>query len=399
MAVKSNCFTVKIIVMGKIKTLSIIAFFSLVPTIILWLPFIFSLENFWGIPLPKSGMATIVANYDGPLYMVVAKTLYNKDAILSNFSFPLPTEYYAAHFPLFPLLIKLSSYVLGLPYGMLFVTLFFAFTSLLFFYKIAEELLGKQKALWLTFVSSVFPARWLVVRSVGSAETLFLTGVLGSIYYFNRKNYLLAGIFGAIATFTKSPGILLFVSFLIALIFPAIKDFAHSTLDKIIKNLNLLKTLPLLLIPLALVGVFYVYSLTYSDFFAYFKSGDNIHLFFPPFQIFNYSAPWVGTFWLEEIVVVYLLLGYGVIRLFKKELYNMAIFSAVFLLSLIFVSHRDLIRYALPMVPFVLISYSDVLTKKEFKYLFVILLVPIYLFSLSFISQNVMPIGNWEPFL
>lgn len=344
-------------------------------------------------------MATIVANYDGPLYLVVAKTFYAKDAILSNFSFSLPTEYYAAHFPLFPVLIRLVSFLLGFPYSMLFVTLFFSFISLIFFYKLTEDLLGGEKALWMTFVFSLFPARWLVVRSVGSAETLFLASVIGSLYYFNRKNYLLAGVFGAVAQLTKSPGILLFAGYVASLLFPAIRDFAHSTFDKIIKNLNVIKTLPLLLIPAALIGVFFYYGQVYGDFFAYFKSGDNIHLFFPPFQIFDYSEPWVGTFWLEEVVIVYLLLGYGVILLFKKELYNLAIFSSVFSLSLIFVSHRDIVRYALPIIPFVLIGYSEVLVKKEFRILFIILLVPIYLFSLSFISQNVMPIGNWEPFL
>src|SRR5690606_9201336 len=80
---------------------------SLLPTLLLWLPFILRLEEFWSIPISQEGMATVIANYDGPLYIVIAKTLYNIEQIQANFQFPLPVEYYAAHFPLFPVLIRL----------------------------------------------------------------------------------------------------------------------------------------------------------------------------------------------------------------------------------------------------------------------------------------------------
>src|SRR5438477_447131 len=93
----------------RLKIPAILALFTLIPTLAIWLPFYFRLPSFWGMQLPQQGMETIVANYDGPLYLVVAKTLYNTSQISQNFEFPLPTQYYAAHFPLFPLLIKLAS--------------------------------------------------------------------------------------------------------------------------------------------------------------------------------------------------------------------------------------------------------------------------------------------------
>lgn len=385
--------------MDRFKTFIIIVLLSILPTILLWLPFIFRIPNFWGIPLPNGGMGTIVANYDGPLYIVVARTLYDKAHILQEFSFPLKTEYYAAHFPLFPFLIRIFSYLFGYAYGMLTVTVLSSIAALLFFYKLAREWFEKENALWLTFVFAILPARWLIVRSVGSPEPLFLAAIIACLYYFNRKNYLLSGIFGGLAAATKSPGILLFPALLFSAIFPVVKNFAHTTIIQMVKDIKPLRLIPLLLIPAFLVGVFYIYRLTYGDFFAYFKSGDNIHLFFPPFQIFNSTAPWVGTFWLEEIIFVYMLLAGGVILLFKKRLDSLAWFTSLFLLSLIFVSHRDIVRYALPIIPFVVIGYGDILTKKEFKYLIIFIFIPIFLFSLSFISQNVMPISDWAPFL
>jgi hypothetical protein len=56
-------------------------------------------------------------------------------------------------------------------------------------------------------------------------------------------------------------------------------------------------------------------------------------------------------------------------------------------------------RYFLPAVPFLFIAFSDVIIRKEFKIAAGIILIPVYLYSLAFISQNVMPIANWAPFL
>ncbi|HJY98687.1 MAG TPA: hypothetical protein VJ227_03165 [Patescibacteria group bacterium] len=373
---------------GKIKTLFYIFLISLVPTLIIWLPFALRLNSFWGIPLPQNGMATIVANYDGPLYLAVAKTFYNKAMLGANFQFPLPNEYYAAHFPLFPLLIKLVGLFTNYPYAMLLVTLASSILALYFFYLLIGKFVEKKDALFLTLLFSVFPARWLIVRSVGSADPLFVAGVIASIYYFREKKYTLSGIWGAVATLTKSPGILLFVSYFVYFVLPFLRV-----------KIDLKKMYPLFFIPGALLGVFILYWIVQGNFLAYFNSGDNIHLIFPPFSIFNFSAPWVGTFWLEEVIFVYLIGAVGVVRLFGKKEYEIAAFAAVFFTLSLFVAHRDIIRYSLPLVPFLYVAFSDVLIKKEIKVALYIIFIPLFLFSLAFISQNVMPIANWGPFL
>jgi len=358
--------------------------FSLIPTLLIWLPFFARIKTFWNIPLPQNGLATIVSNYDGPLYLVVAKTLYNKALISANFQFPLPTEYYTAHFPLFPLTIKFFGIVTNYPYAMLAATLISSILAIYFFEKLISKYVNEKEALFLTLMFSIFPARWLIVRSTGSADPLFLAGIIASLYFFKEKKYLYAGLWGAVAQLTKSPGILLFIAYLIYIF----KEKA-----------DLKKVYPILLIPLSLLLVFGFYYLTQGDFFAYFHSGDNIHLFFPPFQIFNYSAPWVGTFWLEEIIFIYLAGVIGIYKLFEKKETLFGIFASVFFVLSLFIAHRDLMRYALPIFPLLFIAFSDTLVKKEFKIALAVIIIPIYLFSLSFISQNVMPISNWSPFL
>lgn len=385
-------------IMKKVQRLILLAVISIIPTIFVWLPFFARLKSFWGIPLPQSGMATIVSNYDGPIYMVIAKSLYNPEFIKWNFQFPLPLEYYAAHFPLFPFLIRIFSVFIGFPYAMLFITVVASVIATYFFYKFIRQYQDEGNSLFLTLVFSTFPARWLIVKSVGSAEPLLIAGVIASIYYFQNKKYLLAGLWGAVAQLAKPPGILLFAAYLFAIFVPTTKN-AITTNKNTLNLINVKKYWPILLIPLSLTLVFLLFGVQLKDFWAYFHSGDNIHLMFPPFSVFNYSAPWVGTFWLEEIIFIYLLGILGLLKLIKERDYIISWFVGIFILFMLFVAHRDILRYALPVVPFIIKAYSNTLTTKEFKVAFAVLIIPIFLFSLAYISQNIMPISNWAPFL
>lgn len=199
-------------------------------------------------------MAAIVSNYDGPLYLVAAKTLYDKALIATNYQFPLPTEYYAAHFPLFPLLTKLVGIFANYPYAMLAVTLISSVLAIYFFNLLISRYVDSKNALFLTAVFSIFPARWLIVRSVGSPDPLFVAAILASLYFFKNKKYWLSAIWGVVATITKSPGILLFAAYGIYFIFESVKT------RKIAFNFK--KTYPLLLIPVSLLGVFLFYKFT-----------------------------------------------------------------------------------------------------------------------------------------
>lgn len=385
--------------MKVVKNVIPLLLLAIVPTLIIWSFFYFKVPSIDNIPLPTEGMETIVANYDGPLYLAVAKTLYDNNAIKTNFQFPLPVEYYAAHFPLFPFLIRLTAQLVkSYPYAMLVVTVFSSFLALLFFNRLMKNYVSELDALWLTFVFSIFPARWLIVRSVGSPEPLFIASIIASIYYWDKRKFWLAGIWGAVATFTKSPGILLFFAYAGATFFPRLKSLALMKFGNWVKSLNLRKY-PVILIPLALMGVFYIYNIQFHNFWAYFNSGDNIHLLFPPFQIFNYSAPWVGTFWLEEVIFVYFFGAIGLMQLIKEKHTTIAWFVGIFFTSILFVSHRDLMRYALPIAPFLFVPFAKYLSTKEFKIAFLVLIIPIFLFSLAFIANNAMPVSNWGPLL
>jgi Gpi18-like mannosyltransferase len=253
----------------KLKELLSIGLLSLIPTLLVWAPFFFKLKSFWTIPLPNEGMATIVANYDGPLYIVVAKSLYSVDIIKQIVSFPLAAQYYAAHFPLFPLLIRAFAIFFGYPYAMLLVTLASSILAIYFFNKLARCYLNQKDSLWLSFVFCLFPARWLIVRSIGSPEPLFLATIIASIYFFRQKKYFFAGLFGALAQLTKSPGILLFAAYFLAIFVPKISGLGTQNSSKWLTGLKLARYWSILLIPLSIVGLFIVYKIRFNDFLPY----------------------------------------------------------------------------------------------------------------------------------
>jgi len=372
------------------RDLLLITLISLASTFLIWLPFFLRLTSFWRIPLPSEGMATIMKNFDGLYYVVIAKSLYRPEIIEQLFSFPLSPAYYAAHFPLYPLLIRFFSPVFGYLWSMLSISLIASVLAAMVFYLLVKEFKYSKSALWLTLVFLLFPARWLIVRSVGSPEPLFILLILASFYFFKKKNYWGAGAFGALAQLTKPPGILLFCGYAIFLL---IENWPN--LKKLIKQVY-----PLLLIPLALLGLFIYYRFAYGDFWAYFHSGANVlPLLWPPFQVFNVSSHWVGTFWLEEIIYIFLLGALGVVSLFKQKRLDLAIFTTVFFAATFFVAHRDIARYSLPMVPFLLIAFEPILSKKEFKIAFVVIILPIFLYAINFIAGNTLALADWSPFL
>jgi len=379
------------------KELVLLALVTIFSTLLVWLPF--------GAFGKADGMLSVFANYDGPNYIIAAKTLYNPEKIKAAFSMPLPVEYYPAHLPAYPLLVKFFDLFLPGTWAMLILTLLTTILAVWAFYLLVFKFKLSKSPFWLCLVFLFLPARWLVTRSVGSPEPLFLFAVLASIYFFKSAfekkeenifspfksvtfDFFLAGLFGALAQVTKTPGILLFIAYITYLIY-------RYTKTKKIPS----QAWPLLLIPLSILPVFWFYKVQTGNFLAYFHSGDNFHLVFPPFQSFVTGRNWLGDFWLEDMVYIYLLGALTVVLLLKQKLYDLATFASVFFIATIFISHRDLSRYSLPLLPFALVAFAPFLEKKEFRIVFFIILIPIYLYAINFIAHNTAPIDNWTPYL
>lgn len=376
------------------KTLKDLSFITLAifsSTFLVWLPHFLNLPSFFNLDF-SAGFNTIYRNFDGLEYIVIAKTFYDP-SLIAGIPQALPSNYFASHFPGFPLLITIFAPVLGYLKSMLLVTLFFTILSAIAFYFLVKDFKLSSNPLFLTLVFLVLPARWLIVRSVGSPEPIFIFFVIISFYFFLKATahqllirfIWLSAVFAALAQLVRPPGILLGVSLGLFVLWQAYQKKSVT---------YFLKFHPFLLVPFILLGIFYFYGIQYQDFLAYFHSGDNIHLTFPPFQVFNSNQYWVGTLWLEDIVYIFLLGFLGGLILLKQKIYPLAFFVLTYLFASIFVAHRDISRYTLPVVPFVLIAFEKIIIIKEFKIALVILLLAIYLFTQNYLINNVAPVAD-----
>ena len=374
----------------RISDYLLIIFVVLASTFLLWIPFLLKATSWFTLKIPGSDIGYIYRNFDGLLYVIAAKTLYNPHLIENiGLEISLSNNYFAAHLPLYPILIRIFEPLFGqLSYikSMISVNLAATVGAAVFFYYFLKKLKLSVNPFLLTIVFLFLP-RFLVVRSIGAPESLFLLLVLGSLFFFEKKQYLLAGLLGAIATTSRTPGILLFVGYGLVLLEHYIKT----------KKINW-KAWGILLIPVGLLAVFTLYYFTYGDFFAYFKSGDNIHLVFP-YSVFNFQKVWVGTAWLEEILFLFFLYLLTVIQLKDSPYRSFFYFSLVFFIAIIFIQHQDVLRYSLPLWPMALIAFDKFFTSHKFQIAFLILLPAIYLYAWNFLVFNAQAVSNWAPYL
>lgn len=379
------------------KDLSILTALTLLTTFLVWLPHILALPNFWGLNF-SNGFNTIYKNFDGLEYIIIAKTFYIPH-LIASLPQSLPANYFASHFPGYSIVIAIFAPILGFLKSMILTSVLFTIFSVIGFYYLVKDFKLTSQPLFLSLLFLILPARWLIVHSVGSSEPMFIFFIILSLYFFLKyeENYKLkfltmTAISGSLAQITRPPGILLFIGLLLFIHYKMFKDIK---LKGIIGSItNHLKYFPLILIPLSLILVFYIFKQNLGDFFAYFHSGDNIHLTFPPFQVFNKHQFWVGDIWLEDIVYIFILGFLGTVMLFRKKLYPLAFFSLTYLLASTMIAHRDISRYLLPIAPFILISFEKVLTSKEFKIILPIIILVIYLYSQNYLLLNTAPVPN-----
>lgn len=370
---------------------------ALVSLGLFWIPFLAHTQTFWGINFGGHGLETIVQNFDGLNYLAVAKTGYDPTLLATDFaSFGNPPIYYAAHFPLYPLLVHSLDLVMNGPQAILASIVISNLLLALGLYMFFEAVSKNQRAATiLACVALFFPARMMGVRGVASSEPLFIFLTLASLTMAFRGKHWWGAILGALAVLTRSPGILLFGGYGVAYL------LGQDTWAMRAKRI-----LPYLLMPISLGLLFGFYGLRYGSFWAYFSSSSELHpIFFPPLLIFSNTQRWITDMWREDIVYLYLLYGTGIYLYLKKiwgkvglaEL-GVAGYGILYGLFLLLVAHRDLARYALPIAPIALLAFAPILTHKSARWL-ALLLIPIFLMSWQFVVANVQPVADWSSLL
>lgn len=356
-------------------------------SILVWLPFLLGITRVGNIAIPNASMQYVYTNFDGPLYVIPAKTWYNRQAF-ENLKVEIPRnfEYYAAHLPLYPMVIALFGPLIGFVKSSLFVTFVSTIFFAVVFYEFLRRLNLTKHPLLLTLVVLLVP-RFLVAHSVPAPEPLFMALVLLSLLQMEKKQYLWAGVWGALAVATKLPGILLFIA------------YAFFIGEEYLKTRKLTPAMGyILLIPLALIMVFYGYKVQMGDFWAYFHTGGVVPMPYP-FAAFNTNALWVGSAWLEEIVLYFAMAIAAAVYWQSTRYRAIFYFTAVFVAATSFVEHQDISRYLLPVVPLIAAAFEKQLTGRVALITLLLLLPALLLYAWNFITFNAMPISDWQALL
>src|SRR5215217_2707088 len=138
--------------------------------------------------------------WDGVFYLAIADEGY--DVVLPEGT---------AFFPLYPMLMRLGA-ALGVPtalWGVL-ISLIATFCSLYFVYRIAEKHWGQKVARNAVLTFAFFPTAFFL--NAVYSEALFVAFAAGSYWAaYVRRDLLLAGLWGALATATRNSGVLLLI--------------------------------------------------------------------------------------------------------------------------------------------------------------------------------------------
>lgn len=226
----------------------------------------FSIDNFYGnyqyrtitpeAPSFISESATLpfmLSHFDGQWYIQIAEQGYNPKALFEE---PRNIVFY----PLYPALLAGFNFIIqNTALASLLLANIFSALGLLLFWKLSRFEFGTHKeAYWALGFIVLLPMG--VFWHASYTEGLFLLLSIASIFSARKKNWIGAGLFGALATLTKVQGVLLFPILLL--------EWWLQYRESKKEGASKLSWLWILAIPLALICFFaYMYTLT-GDFWA-----------------------------------------------------------------------------------------------------------------------------------
>lgn len=282
-----------------------------------------------------------------------------------------------AFFPLWPLLIKIFSFITNSFNNASFILSFiFGLSTFVLFYFLAVRLIGKTNAKLALVLFASFPSTMFLLA--GYTEGLFLTLTLLSFLMLEKKLYLLSAVFAGLTTMTRLAGIGIMSAYL----------FLNKSFGKRV-----------LYISLSLSGlIFYILFLqfTYGNGFLFAdaqrewcKSQGRCQFIFPLFSLVGYSRlilmGWVRpnlsvTFldWFSSVFFLVML-----VPVFKKFKFHYFVYSLIVIFLPLFSSTVGMVRYVL--VAFPVFFVIPLLLRS--KLLFFILCLLLFLLEIRFINS------------
>ncbi len=160
---------------------------------------LFSIGNFSPKTLPISTLWHAWYRWDSCLYTAIASNGYD-------------AAWRTAFFPLFPLLERGVAFLTHDPFiAGLIISNLAGLGMLVVLYRLVQEDFNPEWAFRTVLYFSVFPTAFFFAAAYN--ESLFLLLTLLSFYHMRRGNWWLAGLFGLLASLTRSAGLVLFLPY------------------------------------------------------------------------------------------------------------------------------------------------------------------------------------------
>lgn len=348
------------------------ALVMLASTVALWVPYLRGdqLFRYW----------------DGPLYLYMARVLYDVPAAHPFVVYELPPMYFASHLPLYPMLIRGLSAVTGghLPAAMMLATLATSVLAAVLFYEVLRQWDLVRSPLWTAVLFSFLPPRWLIYHSVGATEPLFFCCVFGVFLAYRKERFGWLALFVGLACLTRITGVLLVPSFGAALL--ARRRWAGAAAV----GFSLL----------GLLGLFAYYRVHFGDFFAFARwNVDRMGMAsIQPFAGLRQAAEGGNYRVVELYVGTYIVYALGTLALWRHR--EVFLYAAAFFLFLAFVLAKDTPRFFLAIAPFsLLVGYDAVLTRPACRWGLPLVAYLAYLAAWTTIPQNLVSRTVWDDLL
>lgn len=256
----------------------------------------------------KWDLISLHARWDSDWYLDIAKNGYS----LEYNQWGL---YNVVFFPLYPFLVKITSFFAdgNLMLSGWVLSVIFLLLAFFYLFKLVKEFHPEINPYLPIIFLLIFPTAFFL--NAIYAESLFLFLSLAVFYHGLKKNFILAGIFGFFASLTRITGILLFIP----LIWEYLKNYNFKLkTDFSLKSVFNLKILPIFLVPLGTFSFFLYHYFKFGNFFLFFEIQKNWGRAFvlqkEHFDLFNNPA--IVNFSLDVFFAIFAILT--ALFVFKK---------------------------------------------------------------------------------
>ena len=326
------------------------ALLAVIALLLAWAPFL-------------SRMDLVMRHFDGPNYLVVAKTFYVPTTENPLPGYALSPSYFAVHAPLYPLVLRLCSLFGGWKAGLFLATGLLAVASACAFALYSKEAAPEIPVVLAILAFLFLPARMFLYRALGASDTLMSLLVVLAVLAWRKSRPDWAFFAAALATITRPNGILVVAVLCVALLVSGRVKTALAG--------GVLATVPLLLL-------FSWHRFLFGDFFA--LRGGAGRLTFP-FAFIGEMA--VRNDWetAEMFLGLHLFFILCAARLWVKGDRVEAGLIAAHVAFFSLLRERDLARYYLTVTPFaVVVAWRDVWSRPRIAAAVLAVLAPLSVF-------------------